>query len=80
MASVLFVRFTGILAEPRAGPPVFLFDEFGGGGGARAGMGSVCQAGDRNILGSPLGLGAPGGDSSESPVFAAALACVHVIR
>ena len=56
MASVLFVRFTGILAEPRAGPPVFLFDEFGGGGGARAGMGSVCQAGDRNILGSPLGL------------------------
>jgi hypothetical protein len=51
MASVLFVRFTGILVERRAGPPVFLFDEFGGGGGARAGMGSVRQAGDRNIMG-----------------------------
>jgi hypothetical protein len=41
--------FTRILAERRAGPPVFLFDEFGG--GARAGMGSVRQAGDRNIMG-----------------------------
>jgi hypothetical protein len=40
-----------ILAERRAGPPVFLFDEFGGGGGARSGMGSVRQLVDRNSMG-----------------------------
>jgi hypothetical protein len=48
--------FTRIPAERRAWPPVFLFDELvGGGGGARSGMGSVRQAGDRNIMGMALG-------------------------